>query len=130
MSEPVKATPAAECKFVPNGKYKNTKGCCISDGTVTADVSECWMKNCGLECVCLCNIWHCLCHTAMPFFPERDCSKNCNYACNKYDTPNQCYYGWACGNGTAGAAFIVSEGGKKFAIEWCFMPCGEYELVE
>lgn len=82
------------------------------------------MKNFGLECVCLCAPMHCLCHTAMP------CAKNCDGCCVTYEKPNQCYYGWPFLNASAGAQFTVNEGGKKFWLEWLFMECAEYELVE
>merc|ERR1712087_95468 len=65
-------------------------------------------------CACICAPSICLCHTVVPCF-------KCG--------GDQCYYGWACANGTAGVGLTVYDGGKKMKMEWCCINCGEFEKV-
>ena len=58
------------------------------------------------------------------------CCTNGTGCCITYDQPNQCYYGWPFLGPQNGSAFVVSNEGKKFIIEYACIYCGEYEMVE
>merc|ERR1712048_549811 len=110
------------------------KECCLSESPVTpTPACDCCPGNCceeklGQECVCLCKPSHCLCHTATPCcMNDSGCQAFCGMPVPK---PNQCYYAWPFFSFFYGMGVFVFEEGKKFRLEWCFMPCGEYEMVE
>merc|ERR1740138_466104 len=107
--------------LVSGQKWKDLPGCGCKGGTEFT-IGTCGPfgtcggcgEGCGTNkdtCACICAPSICLCGTVSPCCVDKD---------------NQCYVYWI---GDAVMSLQLYDEGKKMKLEFCFIPCGEYEKV-